>query len=369
LVGNAIKFTEQGEVKVQVRVASLTADDVCVHVAVIDTGVGIPAEKHQLIFEPFTQADGSTTRRYGGTGLGLSIAKQLVELMQGRLWVDSHVGQGSAFHFTARFALPCSSIAAHAPGDVIPRGGLHILLAEDDIADQARLVQMLEHRGHRVRVVATGRQAVEALARQTFDVVLLDVRLPDLDGLAATAVTRARESGTRQHLPIIGLSPQAAPITPAQCLEAGMDACLLKPLAAEALYAAIDHLWGQKASGTDFANYAPVDVALALRAADGDHALFADLVEAFAEEYPKRVAAMREAIGAANAPQLEQAALSFKAAASLFGAQTAQVLAAMLESMGHEARFDDALGVLQALERELAQLQAFLRQSAGEHQR
>jgi PAS domain S-box-containing protein len=398
LVGNAIKFTDYGEVAVEVEVVR-PADDVNVgqheaetascllHFAVRDTGIGIPLDKQRLIFEPFTQADGSTTRQYGGTGLGLAIAKQLVEMMQGEIWLESTLDEGSTFHFTARFG--CHTLAAEQPAglervqvrdlpvlivddnatnrrllyEMLSHGGmrpttvengqaalsalvrardlgtpfplvlldalmpimdgftlaarithdptlattiimmltthsqrhdaarcqelgiaayltkplayaelwqavgrvlkpatpaappapvvasrvpqetyrpLRVLLAEDNVVNQRLVARLMEKRGHTVVVVSTGRAALAALAEEPFDLVLMDVQMPDMDGLEATTAIRKWEQETSIHVPIIAMTAHALQGDAERCLAAGMDGYISKPMKPEDLYVAID---------------------------------------------------------------------------------------------------------------------------------
>jgi signal transduction histidine kinase/CheY-like chemotaxis protein len=395
LVGNAIKFCAQGEVAVDVQLATETSaqdaeDDMTVllHVAVRDTGIGIPEDKQRLIFEPFTQSDGSTTRQYGGTGLGLTISRQLVALMGGQMWVESVVGQGSTFHFTARCGAqrqdvdqcepeaaarlrnvpvlivddnatnrrnlhellahwgmrPTSAasgqaalamlaqardmgtafslvlldalmpemdgftLAAHIkqnPGlaaaiiMMIPAGSqrgdaarsralgiaacltkpitpdelwnallltlgakaqpsapalvtqriiwehrqrLRVLLAEDNVVNQRLAVRLLERWGHTVTVASTGQEVLTALAREAYDLVLMDIQMPEMDGLEATAAIRAQERGTGTHVPIIAMTANAMQGDAEQCLAAGMDAYISKPIRLGDLYKVIGQL-------------------------------------------------------------------------------------------------------------------------------
>ncbi len=384
LVGNAIKFTDEGEVALKVRVDAEEGSDRIMHFTVTDTGVGIPPEKQKLIFQPFSQADSSTTRKYGGTGLGLSISARLVEMMGGRMWIESEVGRGSEFHFTARLetsekvievgtiappeilrgvkvlvaddnrtnrrilegmlkrwemnstsveegeeALTALSMALeagepygliltdmHMPkmdgfglierirqrpelstaiimmltsaghrGDSVrcqelgvaayllkpirqselreaiarvlgareqngavplitryslgdapnPMAVLRVLIAEDNAVNQRLASRLLEKRGHRVTVTANGREAVEALANQTFDLVLMDVQMPEMDGIEATAVIRGREMRGSTHLPIIALTANAMRGDRERCLAAGMDGYLSKPIVSQQL--------------------------------------------------------------------------------------------------------------------------------------
>jgi PAS domain S-box-containing protein len=387
LIGNAIKFTERGEVIVQVKLAAQGEEAVKLHFAVTDTGIGIPLEKQRKIFEAFSQADSSTTRRYGGTGLGLAISAQLVELMGGRIWVESTLGQGSTFHFTADFGcrpvptakpvltpgvspqgLPvlvvddnatnrriltemCTNwrmrpsaadsgpqalvsleraktagdpfalvlldsdmpemdgfalagqikqtpelagatimmlTSARQPGDAarcrelgiaayltkpikqselldtiltilsaqppdqlqpqqaIPhsaderRSGLQILLAEDNPVNQRLALRLLEKQGHTITVANNGLEALMALEQHPFDLVLMDVQMPELDGFAATAAIREKERKTGAHIPIIAMTAHAMKGDRERCLAAGMDSYVAKPIQAQELKAAIE---------------------------------------------------------------------------------------------------------------------------------
>ncbi len=263
LIGNAIKFTERGEVRVDVRLDAMTADAVRLHCAVTDTGIGIPPDKQQSIFESFSQADRSTTRRFGGTGLGLAISAKLVTMMGGRIWVESEVGRGSTFHFEAQFGrVEATDAMAQGAGGRKPSGGaaaapvrpLEILLADDGLINQEVAVGLLEMRGHRVEVVNTGREALDALERRSFDVVLMDLEMPDMDGLEATAVIRRQEEthGRPGHpedaafparvprVPIIAMTAHAIKGFRERCLAAGMDDFITKPIKPQEMYRAVE---------------------------------------------------------------------------------------------------------------------------------
>lgn len=238
LSDNAVKFTHAGGVGIRVSVESASPEEVALHFAVSDTGIGIPADKQAVIFEDFRQADGSTTRKYGGTGLGLSICKRLVELMGGRIWVESEPGRGSTFHFTACFRRPSAKSAEAAPAEqAVPAPAekttlatpLRILLAEDNAVNEKMATRLLGKLGHQVRVARTGREAVELSAQQPFDVILMDVQMPEMDGLEATRRIRERERSSGAHTPILAMTAFAMPGDRGRCLAAGMDGYLSKP--------------------------------------------------------------------------------------------------------------------------------------------
>lgn len=243
LASNAIKFTESGRVDVEIDLESSSGDEVGVRVTVRDTGIGIPPDKIETIFEPFTQADGSTTRRFGGTGLGLSISSRLAELMGGRIWVESEVGKGSAFHVALRFLVAAAEVVQppSAPAEAGPGSApsLHILVAEDNAINQKVIAKMLELEGHQVTVAGDGPQALEEVARQAFDLILMDVQMPGLSGLEVARLIRERERATGGHIPIIALTASAMKGDRERCLEAGMDDYLSKPISPSALHQAI----------------------------------------------------------------------------------------------------------------------------------
>jgi PAS domain S-box-containing protein len=242
LVGNALKFTAQGEVLVKVDLAA--GRDGEIHFTVSDTGIGIAPEKQALIFDPFTQADNTTTRNYGGTGLGLAITKRLVGMMGGKLWVESRPDVGSDFHFVV--SLPASSVildASTAPRrSVGARGVLKILIAEDNPVNQLLLTRLLVKRGHLVKVAANGRVALDMLESeaQPFDLVFMDVQMPEMDGMEATRALRARERATGGHITLIGVTAHALEGDRERCLEAGMDGYLSKPIRVEELDGALE---------------------------------------------------------------------------------------------------------------------------------
>ncbi|MDD2309448.1 MAG: ATP-binding protein [Desulfuromonadaceae bacterium] len=237
LVGNAIKFCPQGEISVDVDLVSREMDEVTLHVCITDTGIGIAEEACQRIFNQFEQADSSTTRKYGGTGLGLAICKKLVGLMDGTIWVESRLGVGSCFHFTARFLfgnedpLPIDTDAALVPRQ-LRQAQLTILLADDVEINRALVQAILEPHGHQITFAENGRSALEAYTSKRFDVVLMDIQMPEMDGLQATRAIREyeRDMGRGAAVPIVAMTAFAGNEDRQVCLDAGMDDYLTKPI-------------------------------------------------------------------------------------------------------------------------------------------
>lgn len=505
LVGNAIKFTDRGEVVLRVRPESQLDGEVLLHFSVTDTGIGIPPEKQKLIFEAFSQADSSTTRRYGGTGLGLAISQQLVELMGGRIWVESHAGQGSTFHFTATFevqtpagferdslghqltnlpvlivddnatnrrileevltnwhmrpvaadgsaaalaAMEKSAAENHpfkvilldahmpmmdgfglaeriqkdprCPGiklimltsagqpedvsrcqtlgisayltkpvkqselfDVIvsvlslreqqpslasqPRTGsrsirrrLKVLLAEDNAVNQLLASRILESLGHHTTVVSNGREALSATQAGRFDLIVMDVQMPEMDGFEATAAIRKLEKATGKHIPIIAMTAHAMKGDRERCLAAGMDGYVSKPIRVADVEEAVEQaMAAKKPSGVGSASASAdtmVDEAAILSGMDGNRRLLRDLTRIFLADYPKQLAEIKTAIQAADAERLRRAAHGLKGSVGNFGAKKAFETASQLETMGKTGKLDAAPGTYPALESELSQL-------------
>ncbi len=261
LVGNAIKFTERGEVTLEVRPELPEKGSAWLHFLVRDTGIGIPPEKQAAVFEAFSQADGSTARRYGGTGLGLTISRRLVELMGGRIWMESATGQGSTFHFTVPIGpdvavlqplnQPSSQVLTVPPSSGASLGKqrkFRILLAEDNVVNKKLAVRLLEKHGHSVVAASNGREVLSALETQAFDLILMDVQMPEMDGLSATMAIRERERGSANHLPIIAVTAHAMKGDCERCLDAGMDSYITKPIRAAELLAAIEQVMTTRAN-------------------------------------------------------------------------------------------------------------------------
>jgi signal transduction histidine kinase/ligand-binding sensor domain-containing protein/ActR/RegA family two-component response regulator len=247
LAGNAVKFTETGSVAIVAEEEALSGNPGMtairrIHFQVRDTGIGIPGEKQGLIFEPFRQADGSTSRRYGGTGLGLSICSRLVSMMGGRIWVESQSGKGSTFHFTITAASALAEAPQPAPAaetEMPSPAGLHLLLVEDNLVNQALTQRLLESAGCTVVCAMDGKEALDACAAEHFDVVLMDVQMPNMDGFEATAELRRREATSGGHLPIVALTANAMRGDRERCIAAGMDGYVGKPMKRADLFRAI----------------------------------------------------------------------------------------------------------------------------------
>jgi signal transduction histidine kinase/CheY-like chemotaxis protein/HPt (histidine-containing phosphotransfer) domain-containing protein len=442
LIGNAVKFTHRGEITIEVRCLDsksqshdarltphasrlMTPDPRLMapvfwllHFAVRDTGIGIAPKARKHIFEAFSQADGSTTRKYGGTGLGLSIAKQLTHLMGGEIGVESVVGKGSTFWFTVRLApRPILNWATVAPSPVSkgrrlftqvqaqapPRA--RVLLAEDNPVNQDVTLTMLRNIGYQVDVVANGREVLAALSRASYDLVLMDCQMPEMDGFETTRVIRAPEAenttesttqrtaggaqkSTPTHLPIIALTANAIQGDRERCLAAGMDDYLSKPFTQEQLAAALQP-WLQQVSATreeqaetpsaeattprnflleppmfsHVKNASPTATPSAARLAavdfqaldriralqrDNAPALLDKVIQNYLSHSPQLLQALHEAVAHNDASALQKVAHSLKSSSATLGAATLAALCQDLETMGHKHSLEKAALVLSA---------------------
>jgi PAS domain S-box-containing protein len=245
LVGNAIKFTERGSITIAASHRVLEGDAIELRIEVIDTGVGIPASVKPSLFTPFTQADNSVSRKYGGTGLGLAICKQLCQTMGGDIEVESEPGQGSKFAFTLQCRVglpPLTASASLAPTIEVNAAALDILVVEDNDIIRKLISMLLARRGYRADLVCNGKEAVEAVRKKFYDLVLMDMQMPVMDGIAATEAIRGLD-GPEGTVPIIALTANALVGQRETCLAAGMNSFLTKPIQPDALYAAILR-WG-----------------------------------------------------------------------------------------------------------------------------
>ena len=236
LLDNAVKYTNEGSVRLLLtRVPELVANQPRFRIDVIDTGIGIPADKLETIFDAFTQADESTARRYGGTGLGLAITKKLVQMYNGRIWVESEVDRGSAFHVEIDLnEIPASAGLSEPRVSAVPaRSRDRILIVEDNLVNQRVVAGLLNKKGYETTVVNQGREALAALEAASFDLVLMDVQMPVLDGLETTRRIRLDERW--RNLPIVGLTAHAMAGDRERCIQAGMNDYLPKPVRGPAL--------------------------------------------------------------------------------------------------------------------------------------
>jgi len=521
LVGNAIKFTEEGEVVASVEVESETDHDVCLRITVVDTGIGVPEDRQQLIFDVFTQADSSTTRTYGGTGLGLAISSRLAHMMGGQITVQSPAenrpegengGPGTAFSFTAWFrkhkgqpleamradvgdlagtrvlvvddnatnrhilvellgawrmqpvAAECGEEAlatleqAHGRGEPFPLvlmdvrmpgldgfdvaeqmrkrlahrdtaiimltsaaeadsatrceamgiggyltkpakrsalldtimsvlagatspprdggrapaaserlsgQGRRVLLVEDNAVNQRYAVVTLQKRGYCVAVASNGRQALDLLAEEHVDVVLMDVEMPEMDGFETTAAIRDREKEAGAHVPIIAMTAHAMKGDRERCLAAGMDGYVSKPMRPRELHEAIESVCPPPAAAGDHAAPVPseaptVDLEGILDSVEGDRELLRKLADAFLDESVGLVSAIRDAIASSDADALRQSAHTLKGAVGTFGAVSARDAAFRLETIGRSGTLGAASEALVDLETQVDQLQRVL---------
>ena len=505
LLGNSIKFTESGQVVVSVEAEERQDDQQYLHFVVSDTGIGIPEDKQKIIFEAFSQADGSTTRRYGGTGLGLAISTQLVEMMGGKIWVESETGQGSAFHFTAEFGLQSNQTAkiephdlkdlralvvddnavnrrileetltswhmkpdvvesaadalealvkarkagdpyslvildAHMPdmdgftlaqeikqcpdcagatimmlssagqygdtsrckdlgisshltkpirqsellnaimgvlgppqlavcedlrGKVEEVSGprLHILLAEDNPVNQKLALNLLKKRDHTVVVVGSGKTVLDELEKQHFDVVLMDLQMPEMGGFEATAAIREMEKTTGLHLPIVAPTAHAVAGDRERCLAAGMDGYVSKPIQSKELHATLENVCAKQPENKP-ASTAPdteaFDSTAALDRVEGDEKLLGELAGLFFDDYPRLLNQIKESIAKSDGDSLEKAAHSLKGSVGNFAAREAFDAALALEKLGREGNFGSAERACDRLEAEIDRLRIAL---------
>ena len=380
LLSNAIKFTEDGSVAIAVSCNRGEGSAIELEVAVRDTGIGIPQDKLDTIFESFTQADRSTTRQYGGTGLGLGISSELVEMMQGRIWVESETGRGSTFHFTATMqvgeaspvadGLPTSS--SHSTYAQVPTGldkpasRLKILVVEDNRFNQMVAVGILEKDRHDVSIAENGRVALEQLERQVFDVVLMDVEMPEMDGIEATQAIRERERDSTDHIPIIGLTAHAMQGDEERCLAAGMDAYVPKPIKRDLLMLTLARLTsgkgeqGEAAPQQLSANEDGFDRRAVLSRLDGDIELLGQLVEMFFQECPDYMSQIRSAIDDHDQDALRKSAHGLKGPVSTLSLTTALDAVLQLEGIGKSESMDGAQSVYDDLDREMERMKSVI---------
>ncbi len=341
LVGNAIKFTPEGEVHLEVT--RETVDDegrVTLLFEVRDTGIGIPAEHLERIFSRFVQADSSTTRQFGGSGLGLTITAGIVEAMQGQIWAESEEGHGSIFRFT--LTLPVGNaweekVASDSPEtEVLPserpalqmNATLRVLVAEDGRSNQRLVKALLEKWGHTVQIAENGRLAVERWRSEPFDLILMDVTMPEMDGLEATGLIREEEAESDAHIPIIAMTARVMQSDVKSCLDSGMDGYIAKPIHKQELDAALVKFFPTTAvidsdniaaEAETEACEALVDWQEALRVVEGDEGLLCELIRESLTELPELMDRLERDLKHGDATQAYRHAHTTKAAARTFG--------------------------------------------------
>ncbi len=372
LLSNAVKFTYQGSVSVAVRVEpaeKTDGDAVLLRFSVQDTGIGIAADRLSRLFKPFSQADSSTSRLYGGTGLGLAISMRLTERMGGRIWVESEPGRGSTFHFT----LPCRRASAATLADTTaPAAGhplqaapafpmadmppLRILVAEDNSVNQKVALLYLERMGYQADVAANGFEVLAAVRRQRYDLVLMDVHMPGMDGLEATRQLRLSLAPAVQPR-IVAMTANALRGDREVCLASGMDDYLSKPVLFEDLQAVILRLGSRSAAEDDVLEESQIS---SLESLLGKEQL-RTIIDAFLNELPRHLDALRDSAGRRDGSALAFTAHTLKGGSAQLGALRVSALSLEIEKDGKERSFAEVEARLDELARELARLETVLR--------
>lgn len=357
LIGNAVKFTEKGSVSIRVQPAQSPDKRIGIRFSVQDTGIGVPESMRTSIFEAFSQADASATRRFGGTGLGLAISNQLVSQMAGGIEIDSEEGVGSTFSFVALFEPHGTGILRPENKQTAvsgePARSLSILLAEDNLVNQRVARGLLEREGHTVTIVDSGDRAIEAAGETRFDLILMDVQMPDVDGFEATREIRKLESDT-SRVPIIALTAHAMKGDRERCLEAGMDGYVVKPIDPIRLSEEMAAITGSGLRRPD--PPASKDGTEILQKADlmsrllNDYGLLREIVDIYREEIPGQLTRLRQAVKSGDATQVREDAHRLKGAIGNLSSRPAYHAALALEKAGQKGDLDDCARILAELE-------------------
>ncbi|UCC52499.1 MAG: response regulator, partial [Anaerolineaceae bacterium] len=313
LLSNAVKFTRRGSVRLSVEARAAQGSDEYsrLNIQVADTGIGIPSERIDGLFEPFEQADDEVSRQFGGTGLGLAICRQLVEMMGGQIWAESALGEGTIFYVSLE--LPVAALAqikarkqlSDTPSDLGRERPLHILLAEDDSVNQMVALHMLQKLGYRADVAANGYEVLDALERQDYDVILMDNRMPEMDGVEATRRIRSEQPLEKQPY-IVAMTASALEGDRERLLEAGMDDYVAKPVMIDKLVEALLRASSIESSSTNEltpkitdidTEVGPIDVAsFEERLGPGTADLLSQLVEMFLQEAENKIPQLSKAV-------------------------------------------------------------------------
>ncbi|HJP17532.1 MAG: hypothetical protein CMD96_04165 [Gammaproteobacteria bacterium] len=410
LLSNAIKFTEKG--KIEIRVDNYKQPDnqsVIIRFSVRDQGIGIPDSKREKIFDAFSQADSSTTREYGGTGLGLSISKLLVEKMDGKIWVEDNVGGGSIFYFTSRFGIQKKeeveeeTIKATCPyggtpiedleaferctdcslreGCVAKRifyksDALNILLVEDDSINQKVASHMLKKENHNISIANNGKEAVDAVAKNSFDLILMDINMPVMDGYVAAREIRKIEKETGKHTPIIAITALAFKGDERKCFEAGMNGYISKPISMQSLYSAIGKSVDKKfelrledetgKTKKEENNKEVIEVIFdkeaALKGVENSEELLREIVEVFFTEIPDYLSEIKKAIECSDGHALMKAAHKLKGASQILGAKVVCNKTLELERIGKVNNLENLGDIYSFLESDMEHLKKELNQ-------
>ncbi len=377
VVGNAVKFTPRGGVAIQVKTESALDETVTLQFSVTDTGIGIRPELCENIFSPFVQADGSTTRKFGGTGLGLAISRQLLELMGGRIGVESEEGKGSTFRFTAvvlqsppasALAEPDGAMAGNEKWQRKESGANRpwILVAEDNLAGQKIAVAILEKLGYYADAAANGAEAIQALRRREYAAVLMDCEMPGLDGYEATRLIRRQETGALDPaVPIIALTADAMPGDREKCLQAGMNDYLAKPIGMHKLsetlaaWTASFHK-GAAVEPAPAATRTVFDEESLLHRLMGDRTIAHELIKNFVQDIPQRLTSLRSTVEQRNMEGARLHAHALKGAAANLSAVTLHRIAVEMQQASTANDMERSVELLPRLEAEFEELKAAL---------
>ena len=368
LLSNAFKFTKHGRIEISVGVKQTMNTGVLLEFSVSDTGIGIAAGKLPHVFERYMQANRDTATSYGGTGLGLAICKELVELMHGELHAKSELGHGSLFCFTAQLEMSPSTLAClensrHAISDGPACRSMRVLLADDDPVNRFIGLEVLQKHGHQVTVVENGAEAVAATQRAEFDLVLLDIQMPVLDGISAAREIREWEYTRNRRVNIIAMTGQVDKRATSRCLEAGMDACLEKPINIHVLRKAVDDIvepsvvHKKKDDDADH-GLAVVQYEELLARVEGDVQLARELLGMFVASGAKYLSNIRSAIEEQNVEGARRAAHQLKGAAQSIGANKLAEITRQMENV-EETRIGDANSIYHGINEAIQQIDQY----------
>ncbi|MEP6900599.1 MAG: PAS domain S-box protein [Actinomycetota bacterium] len=370
LIGNAVKFTSNGRVSINTKLVEETDENVLIRFEVSDNGVGIAPEHSTELFKAFSQADGSIKRRFGGTGLGLAISKQLVEMMNGEIAVDSDLGQGSTFWFTARFEKSLKpteikldkSSPSNRRDNLTPVKNLKVLVADDNAVNRKVALLMLGKLGYQADIACNGLEVLDLLRQKSYDVVLMDVQMPEMDGLEATRQICV-EWPTEKRPRIIAMTANAMSGDRDQCLEAGMDDYVSKPIRKEDLLAALEQCEVQAENtretmpNYEFSELETLDMtmlnSLSEFAPDDSDEIIAELIDIFINDVPVSLSNLQKAFRENDLRQTEKAAHGLKGSCATIGAARAAALCGAIEKNAFSGTLENSELILREIDKEL----------------